>query len=217
MGGYRRPSWIGGAVTSDATRDRIAEAFARVPREPFLPVAERQNASDNVPLPIGLGQTNSQPSTVADMLRLLDPQPGDTVLDLGSGSGWTSMLLAVLVGPAGRVLGVERHPGLVESSRAAIEAVTADPADQETLAEVTIHEAIPGVLGLPAEAPFDRILVSAGAESLPDQLVDQLTVGATMVIPVAGEMLRVVRDGPGSDELTITRHGRYRFVPLIIG
>jgi len=204
-------------VTSDATRDRIAEAFARVPREPFLPVAERQNASDNVPLPIGLGQTNSQPSTVADMLRLLDPQPGDTVLDLGSGSGWTSMLLAVLVGPAGRVLGVERHPGLVESSRAAIEAVTADPADQETLAEVTIHEAIPGVLGLPAEAPFDRILVSAGAESLPDQLVDQLTVGATMVIPVAGEMLRVVRDGPGSDELTITRHGRYRFVPLIIG
>ncbi|WP_248283984.1 protein-L-isoaspartate O-methyltransferase family protein [Brevibacterium sediminis] len=204
-------------MTSDATRDRIAEAFARVPREPFLPVAERQNASDNVPLPIGLGQTNSQPSTVADMLRLLDPQPGDTVLDLGSGSGWTSMLLAVLVGPAGRVLGVERHPGLVESSRAAIEAVTADPADQETLAEVTIHEAIPGVLGLPAEAPFDRILVSAGAESLPDQLVDQLTVGATMVIPVAGEMLRVVRDGPGSDELTITRHGRYRFVPLIIG
>jgi len=204
-------------VTSDATRDRIAEAFARVPREPFLPVAERQNASDNVPLPIGLGQTNSQPSTVADMLRLLDPQPGDTVLDLGSGSGWTSMLLAVLVGPAGRVLGVERHPGLVESSRAAIEAVTADPADQETLAEVTIHEAIPGVLGLPAEAPFDRILVSAGAESLPDQLVDQLTIGATMVIPVAGEMLRVVRDGPGSDELTITRHGRYRFVPLIIG
>lgn len=202
-------------MTSDATQDRIAEAFARVPREPFLPTAERQHASANAPLSIGHGQTNSQPSTVADMLRLLDPQPGDTVLDLGSGSGWTSMLLAVLVGPAGRVLGAERHPELVESSRATIEAVTADSADQETLAEVAIHEAIPGALGLPAEAPFDRILVSAGAESLPDQLVDQLAVGATMVIPVAGEMLRVVRDGPGSDELTITRHGLYRFVPLI--
>ncbi|SMX81664.1 protein-L-isoaspartate O-methyltransferase family protein [Brevibacterium linens] len=202
-------------MTSDATHDRIAEAFARVPREPFLPVTERQNASGNVPLPIGHGQTNSQPSTVADMLRLLDPQPGETVLDLGSGSGWTSMLLAVLVGPAGRVIGVERHPELVDSSQAAIDAVTADAPDQETLAEVAIHAAIPGALGLPAEAPFDRILVSAGTETLPDQLVDQLAVGATMVIPVAGEMLRVVRDGPGADELAITRHGWYRFVPLI--
>ena len=202
-------------MTSDATYDRIAEAFARVPREPFLPVTERQNASGNVPLPIGHGQTNSQPSTVADMLRLLDPQPGETVLDLGSGSGWTSMLLAVLVGPAGQVLGVERHPELVDSSQAAIDAVTAEAPDQETLAEVAIHAAIPGALGLPAEAPFDRILVSAGTETLPDQLVDQLALGATMVIPVAGEMLRVARDGPGADELTITRHGWYRFVPLI--
>ena len=202
-------------MTSDSTHDRIAEAFARVPREPFLPMAERRNASDNVPLPIGQGQTNSQPSTVADMLRLLDPQTGDVVLDLGSGSGWTSMLLAVLVGPAGRVLGVERHHELVESSRAAIEAVTAEFTDRETLAEVAIHEAVPGALGLPAEAPFDRILVSAGADSLPDELVDQLAVGATMIIPVAGEMLRIIRDGPGADALTITRHGWYRFVPLI--
>ena len=202
-------------MTTHANHDRIAEAFARVPREPFLPMAERQNASDNVPLPIGQGQTNSQPSTVADMLRLLDPQPGDVVLDLGSGSGWTSMLLAVLVGPTGRVVGVERHAQLVESSREAIEAVTAEFADRETLAEVAIHEAAPGALGLPAEAPFDRILVSAGADSLPDELVDQLAVGATMVIPVAGEMLRVVRGGTGADELTITRHGWYRFVPLI--
>ncbi|WP_422386005.1 protein-L-isoaspartate O-methyltransferase family protein, partial [Brevibacterium epidermidis] len=78
-----------------------------------------------------------------------------------------------------------------------------------------IHEAAPGALGLPAEAPFDRILASAGADSLPDELVDQLAVGATMVIPVAGEMLRVVRGGTGADELTITRHGWYRFVPLV--
>ncbi|WP_166823429.1 protein-L-isoaspartate O-methyltransferase family protein [Brevibacterium limosum] len=202
-------------MTSDTTQDRIAEAFARVPREPFLPTAERQNASANAPLSIGHGQTNSQPSTVADMLRLLDPQPGDTVLDLGSGSGWTSMLLAVLVGPTGRVLGVERHPELVESSQAAVEAVTAEITDGTPIAEAAIHEAIPGSLGLPSEGPFDRILVSAGAESLPDELVDQLAVGGTMVIPVAGEMLRVVREGREADELTITRHGLYRFVPLI--
>ena len=204
-------------MTSDTTQDRIAEAFARVPREPFLPTAERQNASANAPLSIGHGQTNSQPSTVADMLRLLDPQPGESVLDLGSGSGWTSMLLAVLVGPTGRVLGVERHPELVISSRAAVEAVTAELTDGTPIAEAAIHEAIPGTLGLPSEAPFDRILVSAGADSLPDQLVDQLAVGGTMVVPVAGEMLRVVRDGREADELTITRHGWYRFVPLVAG
>lgn len=125
------------------------------------------------------------------------------------------MLLAVLVGPTGRVLGVERHPELVESSQAELESVAAEFADGETLAEAAIHEAVPGALGLPAEAPFDRILVSAGAESLPDELVDQLAVGATMVIPVAGEMLRVVRGGDSADELTITRHGWYRFVPLV--
>ena len=202
-------------MTSDATQDRIAEAFARVPRESFLPTAERQHASDNAPLPIGQGQTNSQPSTVADMLRLLDPQPGDTVLDLGSGSGWTSMLLAVLVGQAGQVLGVERHPELIESSQAAVDAVTAGAAVGTPLAEVAIHKAIPGTLGLPGRAPFDRILVSAGADSLPSQLVDQLAVGGTMVIPVAGEMLRIVRDGCGADELKVTQHGWYRFVPLI--
>ncbi|HJE76585.1 MAG TPA: protein-L-isoaspartate carboxylmethyltransferase, partial [Brevibacterium epidermidis] len=97
----------------------------------------------------------------------------------------------------------------------ALESVAAEFADGETLAEAAIHEAVPGALGLPAEAPFDRILVSAGAESLPDELVDQLAVGATMVIPVAGEMLRVVRGGDSADALTITRHGWYRFVPLV--
>lgn len=204
-------------MTSAADHDRITEAFAQVPRAPFLPAAERISAGDNVPLPIGLGQTNSQPSTVVDMLRLLDPHPGDTVLDLGSGSGWTSMLLAVLVGGAGKVFGVERHHKLVESSRAAVEAVTVEFADRKSLAEVAIAEAAPGTLGLPDEAPFDRILVSAGAESLPAELVDQLAIGAAMVIPTAGEMLKVLRDGYGTDEVTITRHGLYRFVPLISG
>lgn len=208
---------MGEPMTSAADHDRITEAFAQIPRAPFLPAAERIFAGDNVPLPIGRGQTNSQPSTVIDMLRLLDPHPGDTVLDLGSGSGWTSMLLAALVGRAGKVYGVERHHELVESSRAAVAAVAVELEDRKNLAEVVITEAAPGTLGLPDEAPFDRILVSAGAESLPIELVDQLAVGATMVIPTAGEMLKVLRDGRGADEVTITRHGLYRFVPLISG
>ena len=185
----------------------LAEAFSRVPRASFLPEGERSFSTSNVPLPIGHGQTNSQPSTVADMLELLDPQPGDHVLDLGSGSGWTSALVAVLVGARGRVTGVERHRGLIDYARKSLSAFS--------LGNVDLLEATGGILGAPEAAPFDRILVSAGAESLPSELVDQLSIGGVMVIPVGGQMLRVVRNGPEDDETAITSHGWYRFVPLI--
>lgn len=196
----------------------ITNAFAQVPRELFLPAEERGFASSNVPLQIGDGQTNSQPSTVADMLTLLDPRQGDRVLDLGSGSGWTTALLGVLVGVRGRVNGVERHRRLIDSAMASLSQIDPDIVD---LSSVEIIEATAGVLGLPEAGPFDRILVSAGAESLPYELVEQLSIGGVMVIPVGGDMLRVVRtesaDG-GADAdagVTVTRHGSYRFVPLI--
>lgn len=199
-------------MESDREPVSLAEAFSRVPREWFLPEDERSFSTSNVPLQIGQGQTNSQPSTVADMLELLDPQPGDHVLDLGSGSGWTSALVAVLVGARGRVTGVERHRGLIDNARKSLSAFNFDNVD---LLEATV-----GILGAPDAAPFDRILVSAGAESLPSELVDQLSIGGVMVIPVGGEMLRVVRngpgvEGPGGEGAAITSHGRYRFVPLI--
>ncbi|WP_350269214.1 hypothetical protein AAFP32_11195 [Brevibacterium sp. CBA3109] len=105
---------------TDRQPESLAEAFAQVPRELFLPEDERRFASSNVALQIGDGQMHSQPSTVADMLKLLGPRPGDRVLDLGSGSGWTSALLGVLVGPRGRVTGVERHRQLIERARASL-------------------------------------------------------------------------------------------------
>ncbi|MCF2573090.1 methyltransferase domain-containing protein [Brevibacterium sp. UCMA 11754] len=190
----------------------MTEAFSQVPRELFLPEEERDSASSNLPLSIGDGQTNSQPSTVADMLRLLEPQLGDRVLDVGSGSGWTTALLGVLVGPNGHVTGVERHEKLIERARKSLSLARADIGDLDT---VEIMAATAGVLGLPDEAPFDRILVSAGAEILPRELVDQLALGGVMVIPVQGEMLKVERSGAEEDDVTITRHGRYRFVPLV--
>lgn len=190
----------------------VTEAFSQVPRELFLPEEERHFASGNVPLPIGEGQTNSQPSTVADMLMLLDPQPGDRVLDLGSGSGWTTALLGVLVGPCGRVTGVERHHRLIERARASLRRLDPDTVDPSS---VEIIAAAPGTLGRPDGCPFDRVLVSASAEILPAELIEQLRVGGTMVIPVAGEMLKVVRTGTQKNDVTITRHGWYRFVPLI--
>src|ERR1044072_214075 len=97
--------------------DRIGDAFAAVPRTWFLPRAQQSRAWYDGPLDIGRGQTNSQPRTVESMLRLLDVRPGDRVLDVGSGSGWTTGLLAHLTGPDGGVLGLELEPDLVEVGR----------------------------------------------------------------------------------------------------
>jgi protein-L-isoaspartate(D-aspartate) O-methyltransferase len=183
--------------------DRVAEAFAAVPRERFLPEQERQSAAYDGPLAIGRGQTNSQPRTVESMLRLLDVKPGHKVLDVGAGSGWTTALLARLTGSSGRVLGVELEPELVEFGTANLDACAVPWA--------SIHEVLPGVLGLPDAAPYHRILVSAMARTLPDDLVDQLHTGGVMVVPVDGTMLRVSRSMRG---MSVTRHGSYRFVPL---
>jgi protein-L-isoaspartate(D-aspartate) O-methyltransferase len=183
---------------------QVEAALDAVPRTGFLPPSAQRSADADRPLPIGHDQTNSQPSTVAAMLDLLDARPGHRVLDVGAGSGWTTALLAHLVGPTGRVLGVERVPELVVWGAANLAAT------HQPWAE--IRPATPGTIGLPDEGPFDRILVSAGAAQLPTDLVDQLGPDGVLVIPVAGEMLRLQRRGVG---LGTTRHGRYAFVPLI--
>lgn len=191
---------------------RVSAAFAAVPREGFLTETERRYADKDRPLPIGHGQTNSQPTTVRNMLTLLEVQPGDRVLDVGSGSGWTTALLGHLTGPAGRVYGVELVPDLAEWGGrnlapqgmpwTSIQLVD-PPAGQPTGG---------GDLGLPRLAPFDRILVSAEARKLPPALVDQLGRGGRMVIPVAGRLSVVDRDADGA--VRVRRVGHYAFVPL---
>lgn len=181
----------------------MSRAFDAVPRDGFLPEADRAHSSYDEPIPIGHGQTNSQPTTVKNMLRLLEVHPGQRVLDVGSGSGWTTGLLAHLTGPTGSVHGVELVPELVAAGAANLAATGQGWA--------SIRQAEPGVLGLPDQAPFDRILVSAEADELPEELVDQLGDQGRMVIPVVGTMLLVVRHGT---EVRTTRHGSYRFVPL---
>lgn len=181
--------------------DAVTAAFSAHPREAFLPSEQRRRASYDGPIEIGHGQTNSQPRTVEAMLRLLDVHPGQRVLDVGSGSGWTAALLAHLVGPTGSVAGVELEPSLVGFGAANL-AATGQP-------WASIVAAVPGVLGLPDGAPYDRILVSASPRSLPGELVDQLADDGVMVIPVGGTMLRVSMPGP-----VVTEHGGYRFVPL---
>lgn len=188
-----------------AANIRLREAFAATPRQWFLPRDQVPYAAHDTALPIGYGQTNSQPTTVANMLLLLDVQPGQHILDLGSGSGWTTGLLAWLTGPDGRVIGVERVPELVAAGSAALAKCQAPWAD--------IRQAKDGVLGWPEDGPFDRILVSAMASDLAHELLAQLAIGGILVCPVRGDMLRVVHTGP--DAFDTTRHGRYVFVPLI--
>ena len=181
--------------------DRVAEAFASLPRAGFLRSADRRRSSYDGPLEIGGGQTNSQPRTVAAMLRLLDVSPGQRILDVGSGAGWTTALLAHLTGPTGVVGGVELEPDLVAFGSANL-ARTAQP-------WASIRAATPGVLGDPDGAPWDRILVSASPLTLPSSLVEQLADPGVLVIPVASTMLRVTNPGA-----VVTEHGSYRFGPL---
>ena len=183
--------------------DVVDDAMEAVPRSGFLPGRARSRAGFDGPIQIGHGQTNSQPRTVADMLRLLEVRTGDRVLDVGSGSGWTTALLAHLTGPTGSVLGVEIEPALVAFGQANLAKVNRPWA--------RIEAADPHVLGRPDEAPYDRILVSANALELPTSLVEQLAPDGRMVIPVSSRML-LVRMTPAGPE--VSEHGDYRFVPL---
>lgn len=183
---------------------RIIAAFHAIPRVAFLPRGMRQFANFDEPLPIGYGQTNSQPSTVRHMLEWLDPQPGSSVLDLGSGSGWTSALLGWLVGPKGHVHAVEIIPELLTLGW--------QNCQKLDITNVTFHAA-GTTIGLPERAPYDRILVSASARELPMALIDQLALGGTMVLPVGSAVMVVTK--PLVGRLTITSHPGFRFVPLV--
>jgi protein-L-isoaspartate(D-aspartate) O-methyltransferase len=184
--------------------DAIAAAFQAMPREGFVPATQRAAAGLDMPLPIGYEQTNSQPATVRLMLEWLNVQPGQDVLDVGSGSGWTTALLAILTGPAGQVYAVELVPALLEFGRANCE--------RAGLTNAIFFGAGP-VLGLPEHAPYDRILVSAAARSLPPTLLDQLKPGGRMVIPV-GDEIRVITKSDRGRIQTMAYPG-FAFVPLI--
>ncbi|WP_069387330.1 protein-L-isoaspartate O-methyltransferase family protein [Cellulosimicrobium cellulans] len=176
-----------------------------VDRRGFLPPAQQRWAAQDRPLAIGHGQTNSQPSTVAAMLRLLQVPRGARVLDVGAGSGWTTALLAHLVGPDGEVLGLERDARLAVWGAANVAAAG--------MPWASVERAEAGVLGRP-DGGYDRVLVSAAAEQLPRTLVDQLLPGGRMVVPVRHAMTLVVRD-PEGDGFRTSEHGTYSFVPLV--
>lgn len=182
----------------------LKKAFETVDRRLFVPEDLRDLASVDRALPIGFGQTISQPTTVDLMLGWLEVEPGDNVLDVGSGSGWTTALLAYLVGAKGRVYGVEIIEELLEFGRANCQKLN--------FHNVSFHPA-GQVLGLPSQAPYQRILVSAEASHLPKELVDQLAVGGKLVVPVGNDIFEVEKRT--EKKLDIIRHPGFIFVPLI--
>lgn len=184
--------------------NKIDEAFQKVRRADFLPEDMRKQAYDDIPLPIGYGQTNSQPYTVHKMLEWLDAGEGYKVLDIGSGSGWTTALLAQIVGATGKVYAVERIPDLVEFGR--------KNCDRVGIKNVQFFEA-DKELGLPKYVPYDRILVSASASKLPEELLSQLRITGKLVIPVQDDILEITKTS--KDKYDIKIHPGFAFVPLI--
>lgn len=182
----------------------IDKAFDNVPRENFLPADVRMDAELDMPLPIGYGVTNSQPSTVRKMLEWLDVKPGQNVLDVGSGSGWTSALIGDIVGKQGNVVAVDRVPDLVTFGR--------ENCKQTGITNVSFHKA-GKTFGYKPKAPYDRILVSATASKLPHELTEQLKPGGKLVIPIKSSILVVTKTKGGS--LDVEEHPGFSFVPLL--
>lgn len=184
---------------------RVVQAMLSVPREEFVPESVRQYAYDDCPLPIGHGQTISQPLTVAIQCEALKLNGHERVLEIGTGSGYSAAVLSKL---AQEVYTVERHKALASHSKA-------------TLRRLSYHNVVvltgDGTLGLPQYQPFDAIVVTAGGKTLPQPYIDQLALDGRIVIPL-GEtihtqtMFRFTKhpDGLQSEEL-----GGFAFVPLI--
>ncbi|HXJ87212.1 MAG TPA: protein-L-isoaspartate(D-aspartate) O-methyltransferase [Candidatus Binatia bacterium] len=186
------------------TDDRVLAAMEKVPRHEFAPERYRDQAYADHPLPIGEGQTISQPYIVALMLEALGVSPTERVLEIGTGSGYVTALLAEL---SGQVVSIERHASLADGARAVLVSL-----GYSNVKVVTGD----GTRGYPEDAPYDGIIVSAAAPDVPPALLMQLAEGGRMIIPVGRDetqQLRLLRMKNG--QLTIESRELCRFVPLI--
>lgn len=184
---------------------KLKDAFYAIDRKDFVPKEYLNEVYEDYPLPIGHGQTISQPTTVAFMLELLAPKKREKILDIGTGSGWTTALLSHIVGSEGEVFGVEIIPELVELGRKNIK--------KYNFKHTKILLADSEKIGYSREAPFDKILVSASAESVPEELIEQLKDGGIMVIPIRDSVWQIKKIG---NKINIKKFIGFTFVPLVV-
>ncbi|MBM4448141.1 MAG: protein-L-isoaspartate(D-aspartate) O-methyltransferase [Chloroflexi bacterium] len=183
---------------------RVLEVMARIPREMFVPEENRHLAYEDIPLPIGLDQTISQPFIIALMTEALELTGKEKVLEIGTGSGYQA---AVLAGLARRVVTVERLPRLAETARKVLDSLGYNNIKIQLSGET---------LGWPEGAPYEAILVTAGAPRVPSELVAQLAIGGRMVIPVGSRYLQeLVKITRQKRKNKIENLGGCRFVSLI--
>jgi len=191
-------------VNSDALHSsNIIEAFKNIDRKDFVFDPTIQDIYEDYPLQIGYRQTISQPTTVAMMMEMLSPRKGQKILDIGSGSGWTTALLSFIVGDRGSVTGVERVEELVRFGSTNLKKY------RFKNAKIIQAEEKLGISG----EKFDRILVSAAADEFPAELGEQLKPGGKLVIPVRNSIYEIRKTQSG--ELEAVEHYGFTFVPLI--
>ncbi|PJF10662.1 protein-L-isoaspartate(D-aspartate) O-methyltransferase [Pseudorhodobacter sp. MZDSW-24AT] len=203
----RKMRYLFGLRSRGVTDARVLTAMERVDRGLFVRGHFADRAYDDMPLPIACGQTISQPSVVGLMTQALNVQPRDTVLEIGTGSGYQAAILAQL---GRRIYTVDRHRRLVREAQGVFQALG--------LVNITAFTA-DGSHGLPDQAPFDRIIVTAAAEDPPGPLLAQLKVGGIMVLPVGQSdavqsLIKVTR---GSSGYNYEELRPVRFVPLVEG
>ena len=198
---------------------RLEEALRKIKREYFVPEKYRGSAYIDYPLPIGHGQTISQPYTVVTMTEMLDVKPGQKILEIGAGSGWQAALLGYLVGPKGKIYTVEINEWLADFARNNISKTGLKNVE-------AIHG--DGSLGLPkeffrkrfstnlTEKGFDRIIITAAASKVPEPLKEQLREGGKLVAPIGNifNQRMVLFEKEGSELKEIEEKGYFRFVPL---
>ena len=187
---------------------QIIEAFKKIERADFMPEESKGFAGVNEAFSIGHGQTISQPLVVAFMIEKLKPEKDDKILDIGSGSGWTTSLLSEIVGEKGRVIGVELVSELAEFGR--------KNASKYSFVEKGIADFVcaDGSLGFPKEAPFDKILCSAAAkEKIPSSWKEQLKIGGRIVTPIANSIWLYIKKSENDFEKK--EFPGFAFVPLV--
>jgi protein-L-isoaspartate(D-aspartate) O-methyltransferase len=186
----------------------IIRAFKKVDRINFLREETKNEAYVNAPLPIGFGQTISQPLTVAFMIELLEPRAGDFILEVGAGSGWQTAILAEIIGKKGKIFAIELIDNIMEFGKKNIERYKFI---SEGRVEIFQGD---GSAGLPGKDPFDRIIAAAAGQEIPSAWQNQLKIGGRIVAPVKGSILVLTKKS--DDDFEKTEYPGFAFVPLVL-